>query len=79
MNNEIMNRFIALFYNLKCYLNFHTEVVVDKAEDPFQRLAGHISTSYCSWCDKHRRYLGHDGKVKFVMPWVRFPKEMRDE
>ncbi len=74
-----MNRFVALFYNLRCCLNFHTEVMIDKSEDPFRGILGHIATSRCSWCDKHRRYLGHDGKVRFVMPWVSEPKAKDDE
>ena len=65
-----MNRVVALYYNLKCLLDIHTEAMIDKGEDPFQGIHGHIATSHCTWCDKHRRYLGHDGKVKFVMPWV---------
>jgi len=81
MSDEIMNRVVALYYKLKCYLDFHTEVMIDEAEDPYLGcgVPGHLATSYCSRCDKHRRYLGHDGKVKFIMPWVRFPKEMRNE
>lgn len=71
-------RFIAIWYNLKCFLGIHKGEVVSGEQDPFQGLPGHMATEFCGWCDKHRRYLGYNGVVKFVLPWVKWPMK-KDE